>query len=209
MQRRFLRGLTAPWQWVLRDRLVRNWDLIDTTGRLCDADFVVDSSKEIYRLKLLHAHRPDDVYSLVLVRDLCGVANSWRKHGRDPVKQAWRSVRQYNRILRTVLNTPGLRFAIVKYERLCADPIAERRRIASFLGLPDPGPELVVDPSKQHLVAGNPMRLRGPTEIRLDESWKTQLSLDLQAKIRQAEAQLDPRWDAFLEEAYGPARWSD
>jgi len=194
MQHQRLRPLETPWVRAMSERLVRNWQVIDTIGRLCDSEYVVDSSKEVYRLKLLHAQRPGEVYALLLVRDLCGVVNSWRRHGREPVKQAHRSVGQYNRILATARNMPGLHFAIVRYERLCADPVGERKRIAAFLGLPDPGAELVVDPSTQHLVAGNPMRLRGQMEIRLDESWKAQMEPDLQRTIRQIEAHLDPGW---------------
>ena len=33
-----------------------------------------------------------------------------------------------------------------------------------------------IDPSKSHLVAGNPMRYKGRQKIKYDDSWKTRLT---------------------------------
>ena len=198
MQRRSLGFVEGIWRRALDERIDNNWMMFDTIGHTCDVQYVVDSSKHIYRAKLLHSRRPSDVYVLLLIRDLRGLAYSSIRRGRDPLRTARKFVRQYNRILATVRNMDGAAYTAVGYEQLCADPVGQRRRIAKFLGLEDPGDTLEIDTTKHHLAGGNPMRMKGKIEIKLDESWKENLAPDLQVRIEKIAGKLDNGWAELL-----------
>jgi hypothetical protein len=202
MQRRSLDIIEGIWRTALSERIDNNWRIFDTVCKTCDVRYVVDSSKNIYRAKLLHSKRPADVYVLLLIRDLRGLAWSSIKRGRDPIRTTGKFVRQYNRILSTLRNMEGVSFTPVKYERLCADPIAERRRIAGFLGLDDPGADIEIDPAKHHLTGGNAMRMKGRMDIRLDESWKENLTPDVRSRVEKLASRLDDGWQKLLDQAY-------
>ncbi|MCK5172133.1 MAG: sulfotransferase [Planctomycetes bacterium] len=202
MQRRPLGFIEGVWRRALNERIGNNWRIFDAICETCDVRYVVDSSKHIYRAKLLHSRRPADVYVLLLIRDLRGLAWSSIKRRRDPIRTVRKLVRQYNRILSTVRNMEGASFTPVKYERLCSDPIGERRRIAGFLGLDDPGSAIEIDPTKHHLTGGNPMRMKGRMDIRLDESWKENLTPDLRARVEKIASGLDDGWRELLAETY-------
>ena len=65
----------------------------------------------------------------------------------------------------------------IRYEELCCDTDATLDRIFDFLGL-DPTRRLRDFRSAEHHILGNGMRLDSAAEIRLDERWKSQLTLE-------------------------------
>jgi hypothetical protein len=89
----------------------------------------------------------------------------------------------------------------VTYERLVADPSAERRRIGAFMGIDDVPAEVVIDTAQCHLAAGNAMKNQGLLRIRADEAWREGLTPDELGRIARAESALAPGWAPQLEKA--------
>jgi len=170
-----------------------NWLLFDTLGEVCNADYIVDSSKDYLRLKLLSLARPQDIYLIILMRSPYGVAYSEQKLGRDPIRIIENWVKLYNKTKLMIENSKIQNYTLVRYEKLCEDPVAERKRIADFLKLPDPGNELNLNTRNYHIIAGNPMRYRGEISVRFDEKWKQALSEEQIEKIRTITAKTDPQ----------------
>ncbi len=174
--------------------IANNWLLFDTIGSQLGVQWVVDSSKDLRRLWMLHASRGDDVRAIVLMRDILGVASSGAKRGKNPLTTARAWVRRYNRTYRVLHNAPSLKFLPVRYERLTDDPAGVRREIAAWLGLPDPGDQVVLNTHDHHVVGGNTMRYRGRIEIRYDETWKDKLPCQTAEQIHSLLGDLHPAW---------------
>jgi hypothetical protein len=69
------------------------------------------------------------------------------------------------------------RWLTVRHEDLCRDPEAELGKIFHFLGVA-PGVRVQSFRAAGQHIIGNRMRLSTTSEIRLDESWKTELTPD-------------------------------
>ena len=165
-------------------RTVRNnWLLFDTIAEVMGTKCTVDSSKDLLRFLMLHAHRPSDIRMVFLIRDIRGVALSFLKRKQDPIVFARHWVRYNNRIMSVVNSDERIDYQIVLYEDLARDPVGQRRRLASFLGLPDPGDEIHIDTRERHLVAGNPMKYQGNITIRHDRAWREELDPDVRREI--------------------------
>jgi len=177
---------------VYRKAIRNNWLLIDTIGRTIDVGFVIDSSKTLRRMKMLHGHRRQDMRVIVLMRDIRGVAQSARKRDREPLKVAAGWVRHYNRTWRVLRRMPNVPILPIQYERLCDDPVGARRRIAAFLDLGDPGDQVVLNTREHHIIGGNPIRYRGRLEIRHDGTWRTRLPDATRDDIEQIARRLHP-----------------
>jgi len=178
------------WGAALHKSIDNNWLLFDAISTTCEVEYVVDSSKNAYRLRLLHSRRPENVRVLVLIRDVRGVAHSAQKLKMDPVIAARGWLKQYQRIFRTLENMKDVQCMLVRYEDLAADPVKERSRIATFLGLSKPASELDIDTRKMHLVAGNAMRHCGRLRVNFSEKWRDELALDTQRRIEKIGRQL-------------------
>ena len=182
----------GPWAWFERfwsrchrRAILNNWLLFDTVARVSDARVVVDSSKSLSRLRMLHSHRPDDMVVIVLMRDIRGIAFSAIKRRRDPLDVARSYVRHCNRTYRVLGRMGGLRRLTVQYEEMCRHPVRTRSRIAALLGLPDPGGDLEIDTRRYHLVGGNAMRFQGPITINLSEEWRENLDAATLAAVEE------------------------
>lgn len=156
--------------------VLNNWLLFDTIGDVCNVDYVVDSSKDRIRMNFLYSHRPLDFYLIILTRSVYGVSYSHAKRGHDPIRTAKAWVRTYNDVNKIVDNAAGLKCLHMKYENLCENPVGERKRVADFLKVPDPGEELIINTRDYHLVAGNSIRYKGETTIHIDNEWEQKLS---------------------------------
>lgn len=176
---------------LIRNRLKNNWLLFDTIGEVCGSQYVVDSSKDMLRLQMLHSFRPTDVRVILLVRDICGVAYSEIKRKGNPLMRARQWVSYYNRIMPQLHSIKNVNYHVVLYENLTRDPIGQRRRIAEYLDLPDPGDNIQIDTTKSHLVAGNPMRYRGKIDIKHDNAWQAEINESLRREIRDIGQALD------------------
>jgi hypothetical protein len=165
-------------------------------GEVAGARVVIDASKHASTAFLLQRVAGLDVRVVHLVRDPRGVAYSWTKEVRKPevtgddafmpVYRPSSSGRQwvaYNLLFEALRQLPvGSLVTTLRYEDLLADPRAYLERILAvtsepvlpegFAFLGDGWVDLGVD----HTVAGNPMRFhQGRLDLRLDETWKTNL----------------------------------
>jgi hypothetical protein len=189
----------------LNQAVNNNWLLYDTISDLLGVEFVIDSSKSPCRLALLYNTRPSDVYAIVLLRDIRGVAHSAKKLGNDPISAAQGWVRQYNRIYSIIQRLPGLKHMCVTYENLANDPLNERRRIADFIGSSPHDRKLLINTGHYHMVAGNALRHRGRINITPDSGWNQGLSSDMLEHIIRIRRGLNPGWDRLLaRECLGP-----
>ena len=178
-----IRFIQRLFQKVYLRNIRYNWLLIDTICETQNVEYVVDSSKDPIRMAFLQSYRPNDLYLIVLKRSIYGFVYSYLKHGVD-FSNALRSwVKFYRGVDQVLKNMDGLNCLNVNYEDLCSAPVNERKRIASFLNLSDPGSKLTINTHNHHLVAGNPMRYKGRIEIRLDDEWEKKLSTLQKEKI--------------------------
>jgi len=168
------------WQQMIKN----NWLLFDAIGEVCGVEYIVDSTKDYRRFKFLHSHRPNDTYLIILQRDIFGFVNSCIRLGQTPQKSLKGQKKLLDRTMKIVHHLKGLKYLQVGYEELCKNPVKLRKKIAHFLRLSDPGNELNINTHNYHIVAGNPMRYKGHTKIRLDESWKRELDDKTQNKIK-------------------------
>ncbi len=150
--------------------------------RLTGGSVFVDSSKDPIRIRYLSAMPDLDVRVVHLVRDGRGTINSARKNANQPVARAakeWRDTHlEIERVSRRCAQDRRL---LVRYEDLCADPSSVLSCILSFASLPPDNSISHVDGSRLH-VLGNRMRLKGRQDVRLEESWRQELSdMDLAA----------------------------
>ncbi len=173
-------------------QLDNNWLFFDTIGKVVTATHIVDSSKDIVRLKFLHSRRPDDVSVVVLVRNILGVAASAYKRGKDPYFEAQRWVKIYQQFVRILRNTENIQLKTIQYKDLAENPERARKDLAKFLGLPSPPNPLQINTTEHHLVAGNPMRYKGDIVIKYDDSWKDVLPGDMRKKIQELRAKYEP-----------------
>lgn len=147
--------------------------------------WLVDSSKDPYRLNWLIRSGRFDVTVLHLVRDPRGFVHSERKNlgdvqglglARLALRKAlgWRLHHVLVRRSATLL--PPDRYQLIHYEALASDPAGVVASVQARLGTsPDPS---VVDTFRDrrfHAVGGNPMRHQSGG-VRLDEQWRDELS---------------------------------
>lgn len=190
-----LAPLRAWYHWRSREAVANSWRAYDAMARVAGCSHVVDSSKSVLRLRLLHEGRPDGLHAIVLFRDIRGVSWSAHKLGGDALAAARGWVNEYNRFLRVLRHMPDLPLAFARYEDLVADPVGFRRAAATFLGLPDPGPTVDMNTDRCHTVAGNGIRNRGRLEIRADTGWQAAMPEATQRAVLDCRQRLDPGWE--------------
>ena len=159
---------------------------------------VVDSSKIGIRLKYL-LRRPDlDVRVIRMIRDGRGVAltyinpaefadsrdarlrqggmggdRSTERLSMDAAAREWRRSNEEGDAI--VAGLDRSRWTEVRYEELCAQPLATVQRLCPVLGI-DPDRATLEFRSRPHHVVGNGMRLDTSERVELDERWRTALS---------------------------------
>ena len=140
---------------------------------------VCDSSKSVFRFRLMHALNPGKTKAIYLTRDGRAVAAShYRRVGKPPKASArsWRFINIYTQImLRTVKEDT---FMHVRYEELCREPEKTLKGICQFIGCPYQNGmlEFVNSSHQPHNIGGNRMRMSGLSEIREDLKWRTVFS---------------------------------
>ena len=138
---------------------------------------IVDSSKSLPRLSRLltvEAQGADFVLHPVhLHRGPFGTANSARKRG-ETLHQA---VYNYTRLFfLTRERLRGVRALRVYYERLAVAPRAEMARVMGWLNLPLEEGQFQWRDGVRRDIHGNDMRFGSSDQIRLDQSWRQQLT---------------------------------
>jgi hypothetical protein len=148
-------------------RAVREWK---------KAEVFFDASKSVIRLYHLLRIPELDMQIVRVVRDVRAFANSAKRNKGKSVEQGameWYAYqRNLNHLLRSV--SPQKVF-FLRYEDLCQDPRHWLQRLYQFFGVEvrEP-PEMIL--AHQHHIIGNRMRLQEKFTIRLDESWKEELT---------------------------------
>lgn len=150
------------------------------------AAVIVDTSKNPQHGFVLRGVPGIDVAVVHLVRDARAVAFSWARTratgpGQDthlprraPLRSAWSwtVANLLSELLRLVHGRASIR---VRYEDLCAAPVATIGRIAALAGVDDATVADALDGGARplvHAAAGNPVRLeQGPVVVRLDDEW--------------------------------------
>jgi len=197
-QYRILSPVTEGYRRLLTDAVQNNWLIFDIISSTLDRDFIVDSSKSALRLKLLHEANPESTFAIILMRDIRGVSYSQKKLGLDPFASARGWVKQYNRIFSVLQGIKNINVLGVRYEKLTADPVAERQRIATFLGCGEISTDVRIDTNDLHMVAGNQTRYSGKIKISPDESWKKGLTRSVQEGVEEIHANLNPGWNSIF-----------
>lgn len=156
--------------------LENNWRVIDALSDVSGKEYVIDSSKDVFRLLHFLRYRPNDAQVIVNVRSPFGVVNSYSKQGR-PASQAVRQWLHYYSSVIRVLNRFGMQPFVVDYGSLCRAPVDMRNRVLTHLGVPNDGlEELVISKGGHHMALGNGMRFQPEIRVRADEAWRESLS---------------------------------
>jgi hypothetical protein len=161
-------------------------------AEVAGAEVVVDSTKRPSSAFLLASIPSIDLRFVQLVRDSRGVAFSWSKRVERPevvdrvdfmprYSSAEAGLRWManNSLFHLLARTgvPGMR---LRYEALVQAPAQELKRVVRHAGLAAPGglafvERRPVELRTNHVVAGNPLRLRDGLDLRLDEAWRAQM----------------------------------
>jgi len=202
------KGLVAPLLREYRrdraayvDALVKVYAAVSAVS---GASTVVDGSKRPSMAHLL-ARQPGVRLSVVhLVRDPRGVVNSWSKQVALPegagargylkirssrlMTRRWVSVNA----LIAALRRRGVAVTTARYEDLMAEPHSAVTGMLSSLGRSIEGVDQVVDGrslvlDRAHMVEGGRVRFaESPLELRLDESWRSEMPERKQRMVRLA-----------------------
>jgi len=197
--RDFALFLSPAWRSRLPELQARNAALIDSLCTLTGNEIVVDSSKIGLRLKYLLRNPALDVRVIRLIRDGRAVALTYTDPARFadardphlrgggiggtrvreclPLETAAREWRRSNEEAEEIVQ--GLersRWVEVRYETVCSEPEVTLRQLFTFIGVNPDAPRMDLRSVGHHIV-GNGMRLDWTGDVRLDERWRSALSV--------------------------------
>jgi len=172
-----------PWSGRIAAISTRSAALVRSIREVTGKRVFVSAMKDPLRIRFLIRIPTLRLKVVHLVRDSRGYVSSDMRRRGSSVRRAsayWnRTCGNVERVIRLL---PPDRSMLLRYEDLCRDVIGELARIARFVGLePMTGPISFRD--TDHHIIGNPMRLTGSTEVRLDESWREKMSAEVQAEV--------------------------
>ena len=150
-----------------------NARLFQAVGEESGSQVVVDSSKGLSRLLRLMDVPGLEVIPVHMVRDPWGRANSVRK---DRNKALAPAIQYSYNALRVFWALRGHPHPMLQYEDLVADPEGELRPVMEAMGLEFEAGQLEWAGQESHNIAGNRMRRGSDSTLRLDTSWKEELS---------------------------------
>lgn len=164
-----------------------SWRLYEAVAQVSGARYVVDSTKNLLRLKLLHHLRPDRLKVLHLSRRPEAIAASAKRREDRPVADTLRSWVHWEQKTSLALSRVDDSVIFnVGYEAFCQHPEETLRGICDFLGV-SYVPEMVdLNEGRQHQVPGNPMLFQDDNNtIKYDQSWDRELSEEEIRRARQ------------------------
>jgi hypothetical protein len=163
-----------------------NWLLYQTMAEIAKKPIVVDSSKDLLAALLMQQYKPDDVYILFLHRSVKGLASSYKKRSVETgypfsISAVIQSKQKFKNKVKKFKKIKNLRYLDDEYEQIVKNPADFVSRVVQKTGAKliydeQLNNQFYIDPSKQHLVAGNPMRYRGKQLVNYDASWKKNLT---------------------------------
>ena len=196
-------GLTPP-AW-LATRLIgsnhaeaieNSWVWIQAIRQTTGCNTVVESTKDVRRLKQYFLSDPERIRVLHLTRDGRAVAASAMRRTGCSMRYAAREWVCKNRRIAAVLRgIPSSSICRMRYEDFCADPGAETARVLALLGQGDLQPKVELNKMERHNIGGNPMRFdRRITKIKLDTRWHSQLDTKALAEFATVAGRLNERF---------------
>lgn len=152
-----------------------------------DNSIVVDSSKHLMIALLLQQYKPNNVTLLFLHRSVEALAASAKRWAAKKGKTAdletvVKGKQQFEkRIAKYKRKVKNLQFIDTDYETMVREPASFLDRVVLSVGTntkykKQTNKFFFIDPSQQHLVAGNPMRYLGKQQVLYDNRWKEELS---------------------------------
>ena len=151
--------------------------------------FLVDASKDPYRLLWMAASDCFDLHVIHLVKDPRAFVHSMTRSEDRPRRRVARFTARWiieNALMHRLVNQAfSGRSKTILYEDLASDPIGVMDKIGSWLGI-EYTPEIVgaFRQVENHAVSGNKMRW-SDAPIALDERWKAHISAWLATAIWQ------------------------
>ena len=156
-----------------------NFLLYEVMADVLDVNYIVDSSKSYLKAVGLYKSNPDKVKIILLARDGRAVFHSGvkRKFGRQYSLKAWCSF--YSKALPLLeRNISEEDIKVLHYEDLVEDTAGQLQSICEFIGLKYESGMLDFSSKSHHLMNGNNMRFVRTSEIKLDDSWKSDLKAE-------------------------------
>jgi hypothetical protein len=155
-----------------------SYKLYAAISKIARKKIILDSSKLPIRAQIISQIPDMELHFIHLIRDPRGFSASVkRKTGRAPYKSAlaWSIINNWSE--KAIREAPHIH---IFYEDLVNDFKTTISKLSSFLEL-DYGylhklVEEKVSVSATHVAAGNPIRMKGTSELKLDTRWKDQLS---------------------------------
>jgi hypothetical protein len=157
------------------------------------ASVLIDNSKEPDHFLHLYASYPDLVHPVFLHRDGRGLIWSKIRRAGVPHENAINGYLWMQRMIETARRAVGAVHATeLRYEDLCRDPRAELECILKPHDIPIATVDLAVLPTTRHDIGGSPS-FQGSErrDIRLDESWRTDLPPEALAAFQRRGATLN------------------
>lgn len=151
-----------------------NLNLYNAVLAVSGKSAIVDSSKNITRLKLLMDNPNIDIFPLHIIREPKGQVCSMLRKNTGTIKHIARYVKTTRLIRATLKNKPH---STVQYEELVRCPREVLEPVLAQLGLDFEVGQLSWASQPKHHVGGNRIRRRLDSTIRLDESWRNKLSI--------------------------------
>lgn len=190
LSRKILHGLaylelSREWHFIhpltgfLRKGVEHRLLIYEAVRRFAGVSLVVDSSKSYLEATSLYCGCPDETRIILLTRDGRGVmySNIKMKLGRKRGLYGWTNY--YLRALPLLAQRVSSSHVLpVRYEDLVEDPGSELARICGFLGLEYEASMLDFSSHAHHVTNGNDMRFASSSDIRVDASWRANLTPD-------------------------------
>jgi hypothetical protein len=172
-----------------------NWILYESMSEVSDRKFVIDSSKHLTYAMLLQESRPKDVTIIFIHRKIEGLVSSKKKWSKVKgigysIDSIVKSKLEFNNRIKAFKSSRSdLSFIDVDYEYFVECPSDFLKNFVYMVGASkeyeaQSNSCFYIDPSVQHLVAGNPMRYKGKQLIKSDNSWKDRLDQNEIEKIK-------------------------
>lgn len=153
-----------------------NRALLDCLALESGASVLVDASKSWQRLALLSKSRDFDLRVIHMLRDGRAVYNSYRRKYRRPVFALTKWPRFTVAALLLRRGFPASTWLDLRYEDLATNPELSLAGVCTFLGL-EFEPAMLRYREQPNLgLGGNRMADRSDQSIKLDETWRTELS---------------------------------
>ncbi len=176
--------------------IMNNWLLFNNTKKITGNNYVVDSTKDLYRYLFLRNYFPQETKLIILIRDIEGVVSSdyYNNNEKEIMRRAKYWLKLYNESIYNVIKQlKNEEYLIINYKELAQNFNLTRMKLAKFLNITENIPDISkVYPPKMHILAGNPARLKESMIIVYDEKWKKKLSEELKEKLLEIKEKLNP-----------------